>query len=482
MKVKASQFFLALYFLFPLLSLLFFFKPDLRLNFEELLWALKNSFIQSFFAAVLSIIFGLFGALGIRGAHLPYQRALKFLALVPAFLPSLFSVMIAFSLVNPFPMGTLGVIVVFILIYAGFAASILSEEMEQIGKLGFVAETYNFSKLRFFTRVLIPFLSPSLFFIFLTIFISVMTSFTVPLLIGGGRGTNLEVLIFEKIFVEQNWSIAIGLALIQVILIFLLSMLLRKNSVHATTVELKSSRLLSSKFGLSLLIIYLVGYFLSYLKLAWNAVDIYYFQEIFNEQLLNAGLQSIIFFMLAWVVFFLLLATTLSIQYHFANLNFLNFFINPSSVLVGFSFYLLFPHNSLGFDFLKLTLVLSIVVFVGYFKSLFQGQMQTFASQINVARSFNISYYVFLFHIFLPQIKKKYHYATSLLFVYCISEFGLIKASGSEIKTLGTEMASYLSSYRVEGAFILSLLILALWFFVTWIVGGVFGVHKKSQI
>lgn len=480
MKANVVKVLLALFFLFPLFVLFYFFKIDLNYDAQEIIWALKNSLFQSFATAFVSVFFGYFGAIGIAGTTGLWQRGFKFLATVPVFLPSLFTVLIGMAIIPGFPRGSLGVIYILSLIYIGFAASVLSEEvMSQFGRLGFVGRVYGLSKFTFHTKVLWPILGRSAVFVFATIFVNALTSFTIPLLVGGGRGTNFEVLIFEKIFIEQNWSLAVGLSLMQLALVAIAVLLLRaRKDVVATTYV--PSTMISSKMGLFGLTLYLGIYFYSYLKLTWWTPNIYYFNEIFNADFNTALWQSMVFFVCCLLAYFVLFCAVLFLRFHFHSHRFLNFFLNPSSVLIGFAFYLVFPANRLGFDLLKLALVFAVVGFVSFLKSVFENQIQLFEQQMKVARSFGLGFSKFLFTIYFPQIKKRLHFAVSLLFIFCISEFGLVKASGVEIKTLGTEMANYLSSYRIEGAYILSLIILAVWIIFTLISGALLGVHKKS--
>jgi thiamine transport system permease protein len=480
MKGNAVKLLLALFFLFPLFVLFYFFKIDLNYNAEEIFWALKNSFIQSFATASISVFFGYFGALGIAGTSGLLQKILRLSAIVPAFLPPLFSVMIGMAIIPGFPRGTYGVIYILSLVYVGFAASVLSGEvMTQMGRLGFVGQVYGLSKFKFHTQVLFPIVGRSAVFVFAAVFVQALTSFTIPLLVGGGRGVNFEVLIFEKIFIEQKWSMAVGLSILQLSLVAVLALCLRarKDVVASSFVP---SRLVSLNVGVFGLVLYLLLYFWGYLKLVFWMTNIYYFNQIFSESFYTAVWQSFIFFFFVLALFFILYCAVLYLRYQLKSVRFLNFFLTPSSVLVGFACYLLLPANSMIFDFLKLALVFCIVGFVSFFKSIFENQMQLFDQQMKVARSFGLSFSKFIFTIYFPQIKKSLHYAVSLIFIFSISEYGLVKASGAGIKTLGTEMAAYLSSYRIEGAFVISIVILAVWLVTTLISGALLGVYKKS--
>lgn len=480
MKVNTVRLTLALFFTFPFLVLFYFFKINLNYNFDEIIWALKNSLFQSFMTSIVSIGLGYLAALGIAGTRGNVFRALKLLSLVPVFLPALFTVLIGLAVLPGFPRGNLGVIYILSFIYIGFSASVLTSEITtQLGKLGFVGEIYGLSKLTFHNKIIFPIVFRSSVFVFATIFVQALTAFTIPLLVGGGRGTNLEVLIYEKIFNEQDWSLAVSLSLLQLFLVALLTLLLRSRK-DIGVAEFVPSKLVSFKMGLLGLVVYLGVYFWGYLKLIGWLSNIYYLTDIFNEGFYTAVGQSYIFFIFSLVLFFTLFSAVLYLRYRFESIHFLNFYLTPSSVMVGFSFYLLFPANQLTFDFFKLTMVFAVVVFVGFLKTFFENQIHLFENQMKVARAFGLSFLTFLFKIYIPQARKKLHEAASVLFIFCISEFGLVKVSGAGIKTLGTEMAGYLSSYRIEGAFVISLVILALWIGTTLTSGALLGVYKKS--
>lgn len=480
MKANAVKLALALFFLFPFFVLFYFFKINLNYNPDEIFWALKNSLIQSLSTATLSVFFGFFGALGLLQISGRLQKLLKFLAFVPVFLPSLFSVLIGVSILSFFPLGSLGIIYFLTLIYVGFVASILCEEMiSQLGQFGFVGEVYGLSKISFLINIMWPMLRKAVGLVFIAVFVNAMMAFTIPLLVGAGRGTNLEVLIYEKIFIEQSWSQALGLSLIQLAIIAIFALLLKSRPVAGVT-EFKKSRLIGSYIGLVGLIFYLCLYFWGYIKLFWDSLQVFYIAEVFNADFYTAISQSLLLFLGCFAVFFILFLGVLFLKYSQQNIRFLNFFLNPSSVLVGFGFYLLLPVHSLFFSLLKLSLVIGVVGFVSFMKSVFENQMQLFENQVKVARSFGLGFLTFVFKIYFPQIIKRLHYAISLLFIFCISEFGLVKASGAEVKTLGTEMASYLASYRIEGAFLISMVILAIWLAATIISGAALGLHKKS--
>src|SRR5690606_27707093 len=99
-----------------------------ELQFVEFNWiefseAFKNTLVQSLLSAVMSIVFGIIGALGL--CSLQGSKKLKYYelaCLIPSFLPTLFFVTALLRVVHPFPFGLTGIILVHALTYLGLTA------------------------------------------------------------------------------------------------------------------------------------------------------------------------------------------------------------------------------------------------------------------------------------------------------------------------------------------------------------------------
>jgi thiamine transport system permease protein len=83
-----------LFLLFPFLFLVASFRGSASVDWPELFWAFKNSFLQASLSAFFSVILGLWAALGLvrlKGRNLKPLTALAyFLCLLPNFLPAIF--------------------------------------------------------------------------------------------------------------------------------------------------------------------------------------------------------------------------------------------------------------------------------------------------------------------------------------------------------------------------------------------------------
>jgi thiamine transport system permease protein len=150
------------------------------------------------------------------------KRVFFFFLQLPVFLPTLFVLLTFLELFNPFPVGNVGVSLIHGISLSGLIAIQISSWIEQ--QAGGLIETalvlgakrrqilwqcFKMTKWQFLQ---------SAFFVFSIAF----TSFSVPMIVGGGHGTNIEILIYEKIRISSDWGSALSMALIQSFLLVLL--------------------------------------------------------------------------------------------------------------------------------------------------------------------------------------------------------------------------------------------------------------------
>lgn len=458
----ASQSILVLFFLSPYIIFLLYFKPVLNINRTEFFWSFKNSLVQSGVATAISIFLGLWFALGLLQLSVKLRPWFHNLLLLPQVLPTLFSILIVFSLVSPFPMGSVGVIVIFVLINTGLAAFLLTHSIrENLGSLGLISEVYGISRVRFFFQILIPLIKKDVLVHFLTIFLFCLTSISVPLIAGGGLGTNLEVLIYEKIFIDQNWSAAWYLNLFQVVFVFLLSYLITKISFYKKR-NFTENNYTKSKTGLFFLFIYLTIYIVGYFfAVRQSLVSLDFLKEYKNEVYL-AFWNNLKLYMTTALLF--LAFGVLWLKHYINHLKhvLVQHFFSPSTILVGFCLYLVFPQTA-GFDFIKIPLAFSLLVFVTLFRSFMMNPLEALRSQILVAQVYGLNSYEILIKIIWPQIRGSLFLTLSLLFIWQFGDFAIMKVTGTQISTLGLMSESFISSYRLNVAYLLSFIILCSW-------------------
>lgn len=451
------------YFLIPYLIFLTYFKFSLEFNISELAWAVKNSFLQSGLTATFCVVLSMLMSQGLFAVNDRLQKIFLRLLIVPQILPALYSVLIAFSVLNPFPMGTSGIVILFIFINLGFSTLLtFTCTREKLGALAVISEVYSLSRWRFFLKIYLPLLKTDLLANFFIVFIFCLSSFSIPLIAGGGKGTNLEVLIYEKIFVDQNWSAAFGLSLIQVTLIFGLSFFMLRNKRASEPAEFAGSSYLKSYWGLALIGFYLIIYFGGYLLGLIKSLAYFDFIKQYAGELLTVTL-----FTSGALALYLLLNLALLILWLYDYLENLKFnlasnLISVSTVLIGFVFYLSFPVTK-EYDLIKIVFAMSILFFPSLFKLFLQKPIENLQQQILISKMYGLSKLTIIIEIIARQLAPKLFLWLSFLTIWFISEFALLKVLGVQRQTLGLLSESFLSSYRLPLSYLMSLYILVYW-------------------
>lgn len=473
---------LLVYFLIPYFFLFYYYKFTTEIDLLELFWAIKNSLLQSLVSAAVVVILSVPMSQGLFLLSPKFQNIFKRLLMIPQILPALFSILIAFTLFNPFPMGSEGIIILFIVVNLGFCTLLTySATQERMGNLSLVSEIYSLGRMKFLSKIYFPLLRRDLITHFFIVFLFCLSSFSIPLMAGAGRGTNLEVLIYEKIFIEQKWSVAFSLSLLQAILIFIFSYFVFNNKAKPTD-SFVSGNYLKFAPGLGLISLYLLFYVGGYARGLFSARShLPFLWEYIAE------LGSVTWFttkaLFVYLVFNILLLG-LWLQDFLLNKKF-NLAINlisVSTVLVGFVFYLVFP-NSREYDLIKITLGMSILFFPGLFKFFLQNSIEKLNKQIRVAQIYNLPKLQIIIEIILRQIIKPLYLWLSFIIILFIGEFALLRAMGVQNQTLGLLTQGFLSSYRLPLAYLMSLYLLIYWLialFITYYLAKVFYVLYKK--
>lgn len=472
-------------FLFFILPYILFFKAftlQVQVNTSELLWALKNSFIQATITALFCVCAGTFLSLGVLQFSKRLQEVVLKLILLPQVVPSLFSILIAFSVVPAFPMGHIGVIFIFILVNLGFSTFQMCYAIqEKVGQFALVSDVFGISRLRFYRKILIPLIWPDLKLNFIFVFLFCISSLSIPLVAGGGKGTNLEVLIYEKIFIDQNWSTAWFLMILQSGLVFGLSFFFLKSRSYQIK-EFAIHKFLKSKLaavGISLyLLVYLGGYFY-HLAQSLQALE---FMSEYIKEIIASTFNSFAIIAAVLVISYVVLLIWLTDYVQRLKHNLAIHLISVSTILVGFAFYLFFP-QTVQYDFVKIPLAFTILFFPSLFRMLFEKRINQIKNQVVVAKIFGLSKTKIIFEVILKQLKRPLFLAISLLIIWSLGDFAILRSLGSQTSTLGLLTQSFLTSYRLEAAFLLSFYILLIWFILSAIayffIEGFHVDHKK---
>ncbi|MBX3032823.1 MAG: ABC transporter permease subunit [Bdellovibrionaceae bacterium] len=451
---------LIVFLLFPFLFLIWNFPVVHALDRAEFLWAAGNSFWQAFGSASLSLLFGLWGACGLirysSPARRSWRRALEVILLIPNFLPPLFVLLAALNLVDPFPMGLPGVIFIHTLMNWGLVAVVLAGLIEdKAGATAELALVEGASRRFFWRKALLPLLARDLGLLWLFVFAVCFGSFAIPLVVGGGRGTTLEVLIYEKIRLSTDWGQAVLIASLQSLFLFALSWIvargrpaLRSRRAQMRLLEMKSGVLLILLFSALLLWGYLQGF-----PAGWEQAGI--FREMTGD-LRRAFMGSLGMGLFTGFFCFgsLLLTSALLPSAWFEKV--LSGYMAPSSALTSFAFLLLTPNT--GFwPFVKIPLAVSLVSLPVLWRLGWQGALDSLSRQREVAKALGASEFLLWWRVLVPQTAPLAGTLAGLAAVWACGDFAMSRILAHRDLTLAMMTETLISSgYRLGLATVVS--------------------------
>lgn len=481
--VRAGLF---IYFLSPLLFFIFQFRPSFEIPWSDLSSALQNSFGQALTAAAVCILLGSVISFGLFSLSPSLMRIVRQALLLPQILPVFFSALIVFSVFNPFPLGFWGIVILFVTINLGLASVLIHQAATQaVGPFAVVSQVFALGRLMFLRKVWWPLMRGHLLSTFMMIFVFCFCSFSVPIIAGGGRSTNFEMLIYEKIFIESNWSLAATLCLLQVLLVTALSVALIREPPEIYR-ELKVGSYIQAKPLLVVAFVYLALYWGVYIKGVIESLTQFSLLLQFREQIVDAFLFSF----KALVVFTLLNAALLyTWLYDYVrngqSWHKLIHFVSTSTLVMGFSFYLIFALRP-AFDLTKLVLAASILFFITLLKVFLQKPVESLRRQIQVAQIFGLKPMTIVIEIVIRQLRPQFLLWLFVISLWFLSDYAVSKAVGLQTVSLGTLSESFLTSYRMQFAFAMTFFIFILNSVFVGLVSlcfkGAYVAYKKSAL
>ncbi len=484
------------FFLLPYFYLLTQIGSFKAIDRGELFWALANSFKQASFSALLGVSFGILIALGLNriDMHRPWMgRLLKLLLLLPSLLPPFFVILTFLSWVQPFPFGVTGIVLVHFPLMAGFSAVLLQGQLnEKLGELSDVAQVMGAGRLMFWRRSF-ALIRRELISLYGFLLIWAFTSFSVPLVLGGGRGTTLEILIYEKIRISADWGGALTLSLIQSALIAL--MLLAVPTVHSYQgrTDVKPSALLRSRVGLGIGVFFAVLFVLPWALLSWSGWGYLWNTKGLLAQVAAAAWMSLRLGCLAGVLSLLFLSLCAAGYQRPWFFRFLRGYFPPSASLLGLfglgllsamveldpGFFLL--RGGREFSNLIYTLMLVLMFVPSLFRIGVDAKLADLDEQIQAARILSASHWRIFGRVVLPQVWPRLCLLSAMAALWAAGDFALAKFFFDSGETLPLMIENLMGSYRIDPALSLGhvvFLIGALLFFAFWRLGHVF--HPRS--
>lgn len=460
--------------------------PDSR----EFLWALKNSVIQAAGSSAIATVLGVIGALGLigYGQGSRHRRLLNVLFLGPSILPTLFSLVACLQIFGRSIYGLHGVCFVHGIINGGMLGVFLANKVdEKLGQPSAVALVLGADRWLWLRCIFFPVVKQDLARLSLLIFVFCFSALTVPMVIGGQSGTTLEVLILEKLRVNGNIDAAIGLTLLQSLVvagfslapvIFLKSMSLQQSAempqVQSGFLREYSWKwgLVGGLFGLGILCWGIGGGIFEVLALKPQLTseigqDSEFLRAVAGTLLVMVGVfvlvRLFLYFTLWMVPFDKVLRKTehLSLQ---------------SIALSGFGVMMLI--RSVGFGFWVSYPVSLLIIF--WPSLLRMGWMNTWSDLRALYESslvMGARHVLIVRHILWPSVKSGAGRIALFSAVWAGGDFAVAGMYGDSSRTLPVVMAGLLSGYRLNLACLYAAILLFLLGVVSFVLAKVFDVE-----
>jgi thiamine transport system permease protein len=482
----------ALFLAFPFLGLLAHGTAWKLPPLDELSDVLLFTTAQALASALVSLVLGLVGAFGIHwlaekaGAH--FSRFIQGLILLPNAAPVIV-LLLAVMKFFPFARGFFGIVFVHTLLNMGLVSVVaLSLFQSRVSTLAELAWIEGATGVRFFLKGVLPLIWSDLGVIFLFVFALCFTSFAVPLMIGGSHATTLEVLIYQKVRLDLDWSQALGLAGVQVLAVLWFAWFLGAEKSRRSTSMISARRLehptplLSWKWGLLIAVIPpfivalgLMSGFVSGVArlLSMNAVI-----EVLPQLLLGSlgvavgtGLLS---------VSLLLLLAYLNPRGWFRN--FLIGYATPSAALTGFA--LLIVWRDLGLaTYFKIILGITLATVPAFYRLRWDALLSGLQNQRTVGESLGASDGLIFRRIVLPQIARSAFFIGGLAALWAWGDFALSSVVAERSVTIALLVGSLMEAYRFDAATVLVWILLLgglSTFFIFQGVGRVLGAKPEA--
>lgn len=483
--IKSIRFLLIAILLSPFLFLIIHF-PDLRIDdYSEFLWATKNTFLQATGSAFFSLIFGIWGALGLIHFSAPKYKlirsVLEIICLAPNFLPTIFILLSLLSILEPYPIGLTGIIFIHSIINFGLVAVLLAGIIEKkIGKFSELALVEGASRVSFMKKVFFPLLKADLIKLFFYVFAVCFTSFSIPLIIGGGKGTTIEVLIYENIRLNSNWGSAVALALLQSILILFLSYFIKIGQTQTSNQSSQFSLIQSVTGFLMILfvgIILTVGYLEGVILGIGKVASLYGLQ---TEIIYNFFGSFMVALFLGILVYLFLIATSYVWKLDWFS-KVIDGLLPPTTALTGFTF-LILGSNEGVWPYIKIPVGLLLIIFPTVYRMGWSHFLNSFQRQNEVATILGSSNAETFRYILLPQISSRAGLLSGIAAIWAAGDFAMSRILGHKDITLGMMVDNLITTYRVDlGSFLsLGILLVSALVFITMIGVG-YVISRKSS-
>jgi thiamine transport system permease protein len=363
----------------------------------------------------------------------------------------------------------------------------------------------NLSSWNLFKIIEWPSIRQAFLSVFILIFLMCFVSFVIVLSLGGGPSvTTLEVSIYHAIKIDFNLSQAAVLSFIQFTICMLLMLIAQKFNKQIFAYTSTSQRLSIRSDGNSVLAKLIDGLFLFILSVISILPTIVVIKNGFNAKLIEILHSSRFFFclkqsllisMLSSIIALVMSLSLISGAFYFHHhllkpklAEKIIFLSNIKMVIPMYVFitglFLTLQNFTVIIDhaFFILAVINALAALPFVVNILWSDSINFTKEEINLCKQLNINYWNFIKVIYFPRIKRNLGYALSFAMAISWGDIGAMAFFNSkDLNTLPHLLYAMLSSYRIEEAISVALIIMLLSLFFFWIGDELWSENQNAR-
>lgn len=407
--------------------------------------------------AMVSAAFALAGGCVLVRGLLAWRRpwVAEALLIAPNVIPPIF---IALALINFFglvvavPFGFWAVVIAHALLNSGLVALALAQRLEaSFAGQAEMAWVMGAPFKAFAWRVLAPQLKGELVRLAMFVLALSLTSFSLPLLLGGTRASTLDVMIYNLIRVDGRWDQALLLAFAQTACVLLFSLRL-PSAVTSERRRALPRAYVAWRFGAVFVGVPAVILAAGGLGLLAQAARVG-LEPVIREALLPAAMMSGALALSVGLLHLLLFLLMAWLPPHSVFEKIMNGYLGPSPAIAGFAL-LLWPHALP--EGARLVVTLTLVAFPLLYRWQIGPALRSLRAQRTVAEVLGASPTLIWSHVVLPQTLAVGLRASALAAVWAAGDFAISSLFLAETPSLPLLIESALATYRFDQAAVLA--------------------------
>ncbi|MBK7893168.1 MAG: hypothetical protein IPJ84_20620 [Bdellovibrionales bacterium] len=422
----------------------------------------QSSFLQAALSALFAVTLGILTGVGLLGLPQRLRRSTEAAVLVGSFVPSIAWVLMWMVLL-PNVRGVTAIVILHAVSSAGLIASAVVRKVRTrwAGSLE-LAMVEGAPRGLMWRRGLLPLLRSDLVTYLLTIFASSLSSFSIPLLMGGAEAWTFEIAIHQAVRIHSAWDQVAALTLWQWITLTVLLFVSRSRvPLRAGAIDHRESRAVE-KYGWKPLVLLgvmpVASVLIVLLSSALRGV-----QQLETAGLLidggELGAVVLVSIFVAHLGGLLTAATTLFFALSRPSeteRRLLSSYVAPSAVITGLMLLLVGMGSvSALADALRISFGCALVFAPVLWRMRWHVELSTLERQVEVAEIFGASAQMIAWRILWPQLRPLFYWTWGVATFWAFGDYAIGAVAASRPITLALLSRALLESYRLEAAAIL---------------------------